>query len=226
MWRSRRLGGEETGRSFREQSPGAWLHQGAGRGPEHQNAEKGKAGFCSGPSFSSHSATTSNAQRWGRGMGRGVWRDVSGRPEDPGNSCSTRPSLPEGLTLTTGSRSGFPGSSTWGGAARTRPNSSPQSPGKARQTDTRDLKPSLLRVFTSQSPGAGWAGEPLGVVLQVGLLLGLHLQDALHVVLVGELRGAPAQRDRSRSIESRMMSKGGSSCLGPQGTLRVQWGWG
>lgn len=40
-------------------------------------------------------------------------------------------------------------------------------------------------------------GGTLGIVLQVGFLLGLHLQDALHVVLVGELRGTPAECDHA-----------------------------
>lgn len=77
------------------------------------------------------------------------------------------------------------------------PHSSTQSPGKGSRQAAGTWK-LFIGHFSQQAAGA-WCGggRALGVVLQVGFLLGLHLQDALHVVLVSELRGAPAECDHS-----------------------------
>lgn len=116
----------------------------------------------------------------------------SGGQETPGSSWGAHPSLPGGPALTTGlrpmARSGFQQQHPGKGLQHTTLLLYPR-PREGKTDRRQEQKHPLLCRFASR--------RPLGVVLQVGLLLGLHFQDALHVVLVGELRGASAQRNHA-----------------------------
>ena len=84
---------------------------------------------------------------------------------------------------------GFPAAAPGQGPLAYTPTPPPKARGRRDRLAAGTGNHPLLQVF----PGGG----SLGVVLQIGLLLGLDLQDAFHVVLMCELRGTSAQRDHA-----------------------------
>ena len=59
-----------------------------------------------------------------------------------------------------------------------------------------------------------------GVVLEIGLLLGLDLQDSLHVILVVQLSGSTAQRDHP-SLHTHGFALGSVEVVGAASQLLV-----